>query len=150
MSKTTLPLNILFAVRDHYYCSLQWMKFMHWQCWNMHGQPIYGGSVEILNIEFHGLSWWWQLTRFIPQDGTRSHYRWLWATMWFLGIELRYFGRAGSTHKCWAITVACILLYHLITKNLGNLCVFFFLWDVFPYGRDVCFLHWFCSSYLIC
>jgi hypothetical protein len=24
-----------------------------------------------------------------PEEGIRSHYRWLWATMWLLGIELR-------------------------------------------------------------
>ena len=24
-----------------------------------------------------------------PEEGTRSYYRWLWATMWLLGIELR-------------------------------------------------------------
>jgi hypothetical protein len=29
-----------------------------------------------------------------PEEGIRSHYRWLWATMWFLGIELRTSGRA--------------------------------------------------------
>jgi hypothetical protein len=28
------------------------------------------------------------------EEGIRSHYRWLWATMWLLGIELRTSGRA--------------------------------------------------------
>ena len=32
----------------------------------------------------------------MPEEGTRSHYRWLRATMWLLGIELKTFGRAGS------------------------------------------------------
>jgi hypothetical protein len=31
-----------------------------------------------------------------PEEGIRSHYRWLWATMWVLGIELRTSGRAVS------------------------------------------------------
>jgi hypothetical protein len=31
-----------------------------------------------------------------PEEGTRSHYRWLWATMWLLGVELRTSGRAVS------------------------------------------------------
>ena len=30
------------------------------------------------------------------EESTRSHYRWLRATMWLLRIELRTFGRAGS------------------------------------------------------
>ena len=30
----------------------------------------------------------------MPEEGTRSHYRWLWATMWLPGIELRTSGRA--------------------------------------------------------
>jgi hypothetical protein len=32
----------------------------------------------------------------IPEEAIRSHYRWLWATMWLLGFELRTFGRAIS------------------------------------------------------
>jgi hypothetical protein len=31
-----------------------------------------------------------------PEEGIRSHYRWLWATMGLLGIELRSSGRALS------------------------------------------------------
>jgi hypothetical protein len=31
-----------------------------------------------------------------PEEGVRSHYRWLWATMWLLGIELRTSGKAVS------------------------------------------------------
>jgi hypothetical protein len=30
-----------------------------------------------------------------PEEATDPHYRWLWATMWLLGIELRTSGRAG-------------------------------------------------------
>jgi hypothetical protein len=30
-----------------------------------------------------------------PEEGIGSHYRWLWATMWLLGIELRTSGKAG-------------------------------------------------------
>ena len=32
-----------------------------------------------------------------PEEDIRSHYRWLWASMWLLGIELRTFGRAVLT-----------------------------------------------------
>ena len=31
-----------------------------------------------------------------PEERIRSHYRWLWATMWLLGIELRTSERADS------------------------------------------------------
>ena len=36
--------------------------------------------------------------------GIRSHYRWLWPTMWLLGFELRTFGRAIGALNCWAIS----------------------------------------------
>jgi hypothetical protein len=29
-----------------------------------------------------------------PEEGVRSHYRWLWATVWLLGFELRTYRRA--------------------------------------------------------
>ena len=38
----------------------------------------------------------------------RSHYRWLWATMWLLGIELRTSGRAVSALNRWAISPALL------------------------------------------
>jgi hypothetical protein len=44
-----------------------------------------------------------------PEDSIRSHYRWLWATMWLLGIELRTSGRAASALNCWATSPARLL-----------------------------------------
>jgi hypothetical protein len=41
-----------------------------------------------------------------PKEGIRSHYRWLWATMWLLGIELRTSGRAVSALNHWTISPA--------------------------------------------
>jgi hypothetical protein len=41
-----------------------------------------------------------------PEKGIRSHYRWLWATMWLLGIELRTSGRAVRALNRWAISPA--------------------------------------------
>jgi len=41
-----------------------------------------------------------------PEEGIRSHYRWLWATMSLLGFELRTSGRADSALNCWAISPA--------------------------------------------
>jgi hypothetical protein len=40
------------------------------------------------------------------EEGIRSHYRWLWATMWLLGIELRTSGKAVSALNCGAISLA--------------------------------------------
>jgi len=42
----------------------------------------------------------------VPEEGIRSHYRWLWATMWLLGIELRTSVRAASSLNRWAISPA--------------------------------------------
>jgi hypothetical protein len=38
------------------------------------------------------------------EESIRSHYRWLWATMWLLGFELRTSGRAVSVLNHWAIS----------------------------------------------
>jgi hypothetical protein len=61
--------------------------------------------------------------------GHRSHYRWLWATMWLLGIELRTFGRAVSALNHWAIAPA-----HLTTFK-----------ERFPSWEESC-SSWSCSS----
>ena len=44
-----------------------------------------------------------------PEEATDPHYRWLWATMWLLGIELRTSGRAVSALNLWAISPALAL-----------------------------------------
>jgi len=40
-----------------------------------------------------------------------SHYRWLWATMWLLGIELRTSGRTIRALNHWAISLAPWFLF---------------------------------------
>jgi hypothetical protein len=40
------------------------------------------------------------------EEGVKSHYGWLWATMWLLGFELRTFGRAASALNHRAISPA--------------------------------------------
>jgi hypothetical protein len=42
----------------------------------------------------------------ILEETIGFHYRWLWATMWFLGIELRTFRRAVNLLNHWAISSA--------------------------------------------
>jgi hypothetical protein len=42
----------------------------------------------------------------IPEEDIWFHYRWLWATMKFLGIELRTSGRAVSALNRWTISPA--------------------------------------------
>jgi hypothetical protein len=39
----------------------------------------------------------------LPEESIRSPYRWLWATMWSLGIVLRASGRAANALNRWAI-----------------------------------------------
>jgi hypothetical protein len=53
------------------------------------------------------------LSSYTPEEDVRSHYRWLWATMWLLGFELRTFGRAVSALTRWAISPASISLAYL-------------------------------------
>ena len=49
----------------------------------------------------------------ISEGGIGSHYRWLWDTMWVLGIELRTSGRAVSALNYWAISAAPLLFLPL-------------------------------------
>jgi hypothetical protein len=49
-----------------------------------------------------------------PEEGVRSHYRWLWATMWLLGIELRTSGRAVSVLNHWAISPATFIIFKCV------------------------------------
>ena len=69
-----------------------------------------------------------------PEEGARPLYRWLWATMWLLGIELRTFGRADNALNHWAISPALpsssyysdIILDQSSWGRKGGLIVLFF------------------------
>jgi hypothetical protein len=47
-----------------------------------------------------------------------SHYRWLWVTMWLLGIELRTSGRTVSILNCWAISLALGFVLFFFKQSL--------------------------------
>jgi hypothetical protein len=53
----------------------------------------------------------------MPGKGIRSYCRWLWVTMWLLGIELRTSGRATGALNLWAISPAPKLTLHYKKKN---------------------------------
>jgi hypothetical protein len=58
-----------------------------------------------------------------PEEGIGSHYRWLWATMWLLGIELRTSGRAVSALNHWAnspVPLQMIFSYHVGCWELNS------------------------------
>jgi hypothetical protein len=48
-----------------------------------------------------------------PEEGTESHYRWMRATMWLLGFELKTSGRAVSAVNHWAISPAREFFFNL-------------------------------------
>jgi hypothetical protein len=72
-----------------------------------------------------------------PEEGIGSHYRWLWATMWLLGIELRTSGSADSALNCWAVSPAhaatflqlcpcqpqCFWFCQRLTKARCSICI---------------------------
>ena len=72
-----------------------------------------------------------------PEECTRPHYRWLWATMWLPGIELRTFGRAGNALNGWAISPALSFSF----------LFFSFLFFVFPSFFPSFFLSFFLSFF---
>jgi hypothetical protein len=54
-----------------------------------------------------------------PEEGIRSHYRCLWATMWLLGIELMTSRIAVSALNYWAISPALNTFFILVFKTLS-------------------------------
>jgi hypothetical protein len=66
-----------------------------------------------------------------PEEGVRSHYKWLWATIWLLGFELRTFGRAVSVLTRWAISPAPqIFIMQFSSKHLHY-------WVTLPYQQQL-------------
>ena len=51
------------------------------------------------------------------------HCRWLWATMWLLGFELRAFGRAVSALTRWAISPAHASTLDRLTTGITSVTV---------------------------
>ena len=62
----------------------------------------------------------------IPEEGTRSHYRWLWANMWLLGIELRSSGRAARLLNYWAVSPAPNQFFKIITGTIHSWRLLYF------------------------
>jgi hypothetical protein len=54
-----------------------------------------------------------------PEEGVRSHYGWLWATMWLLGFEFRTFGRAVSALTHWVISPVPIFTFSITSLQFG-------------------------------
>lgn len=79
-----------------------------------------------------------------PEEGTRSHDRWLWVTMWFLGIKFSTSAKAEITLTCWAISTApvifnvlqfiILLVYIHFTKwvSLWYFYMHIIYWSYFP------------------
>ena len=72
----------------------------------------------------------------VPEEGIRSHYRWLWASMWLSEIELRTFQRALNY---WAISPA-LKITSLIEKvrTVIQTVILIFL-DWLPMFHTICF-----------
>ena len=60
-----------------------------------------------------------------PEEGIGSHYRWLWATTWLLGIELRTFGRAVSALNCWTDSpvLSLVSYFYICLFKIHCVCV---------------------------
>jgi hypothetical protein len=79
---------------------------------------------------------------------SEPHYRWLWATMWLLGTELRTSERAVRAPDHWAISPAlhsvyfCVLIYMVIRRFLVLLwpSLPLDLWTFFLWFSWRCFL----------
>ena len=65
---------------------------MYYVCWFNHRAKIYfiSMSTPLLSSD-------------TPEEGIQCHSRWLWATMWVLGTELRTSGRAVCALNRWAL-----------------------------------------------
>jgi len=67
-------------------------------------EPLIHYLFFFFKIYFIYMSTLWLSDR--PEKGIGSHYRWLCATMWLLGIKFGTSGRAVSALNCWAISPA--------------------------------------------
>ena len=56
-----------------------------------------------------------------PEEGIRSCYTWLWATMWLLGFELQTFGEQSGALTHWAISPA--RMHALLCMKLHCSCL---------------------------
>ena len=80
-----------------------------------------------------------KLTSDAPEEGLRSYYGWLWATMLLLGFELRISRRAVSGLTHWAISPAPAsnfwLLWMIVLWTWLHLAFFFLtsLWMLLNY-----------------
>ena len=100
-----------------------------------YGLVGYSGLFHFFSNVFKDLFIMYMSTLLLSSDtsveGIRSCYRWLWATMWLLGIELKTFGRAVIILNCWVISLAF--------SGLGLFLVFL-VWDF--YCVQICVQFW--------
>ena len=66
-----------------------------------------------------------------PEEGIRSYYRWLWATMWLQGIEFRTSWRTVSALNLWAISPA-------LPNPLERALSFILGLSTFPLNSSIC------------
>jgi hypothetical protein len=70
-----------------------WRQELVQRSWR--GATCWLAAHNLLNLLFFFFKdlFMYMSTLYTPEEGSRSHYRWLWATMWLLGIELRTYLR---------------------------------------------------------
>jgi hypothetical protein len=73
----------------------------------------------------------------MPEEGIRSHYRWLWATMWLLGIELRTSGRVANILNHWTISPGPLFrtfywLFYLTKRHASLVKSIHVIWSTSP------------------
>ena len=80
---------------------------IHAWAWEDNYRSDFKISLSLFFVRF--ISYMWVHCRCLQTHLKRAldpHYRWLWATMWWLGIELRTSGRTVSALYHWAISPA--------------------------------------------
>jgi hypothetical protein len=84
----------------------------------------------------------------LSSDSSDAHYRWLWATMWLLGIELMTSGRPVSSFKFWVISTAQTQVFsypqhfHNIHFLMENILVHLLCPDVLILFACLLFVFW--------
>jgi hypothetical protein len=77
------------------------------------------------------------------------YYRWLWATMWLLGIELRTSGRAVSALNHWDISPAPVQFILIVRNNVPNRTRDAASLDRLEESLEVLPLTWHCWCYTV-
>ena len=117
--KVAMNWNLIFTSQK---CELKIKTFLLTNCFLFFFFKLFTLFIFFKDLFIFIVYKYTELSSDTPEEGVRSHYGWLWATMWLLGFELRTFGRAvGCSYPLSHLTSPQIVFkYFVVIQNYGN------------------------------